>query len=224
MSADSSPGDGAALSPRLLLPWMALVIAAMVAAVGLGADGADYPTPFAVAHAYRLLVGAELFLLLAVVPLSGGTGRARLLDLGLLLALAAPAVVATAWAADCRWPQVAASQGYLAAAAAFVAAYLRADAEGRFLSWYWLILGGLSAGGPMVGFIVEDLLRVPMHWLYGLSPFWIADQVSRPWEAGGRAAWPRALATAGLLLLLSALPHAASWRRSRLTSPARRVY
>jgi len=224
MSAPPPESGGALPSLRLLVPWVACAVAVMALTIGLGADGADYPTPFAVVHAYRFFVGAELFLLLAVVPLAVGPRRARFVDMLLLLALAAPAVAATAWAADCRWPQVAASQAYLAVIALFVTAYLAADPDGRFLSWYWLALGGLSAGGPLVGFIVEDLLRVPLEWLYGLSPFWIADQMSRPWEFDWRPDWAKALAAAGSLLLLSAWLYAASWRRSRLTSPARRVY
>lgn len=224
MSATPSATIRPLLAPRLLVPWAALVIVAMGLTIGLGADAADHPTPFAIAHAYRLLVGMELFLLLALAPLRLGAARAGLLDLLLLLALAAPAAAAAAWAADCRWPQAAASQMYLAAAAVFVAGYLHADADGRTLAWYWLILGGGGVGGPLVGFVVEDLLRVPVRWLYGLSPFWIADQLSRPWDLGGWASWPKALTAAAALLLLGALCHAVSWRRSRLTSSARRIY
>lgn len=208
------------LPARLVIPWVVLLGVALAVGIGLGSQGVDYPTPFAIAHAFRLLVGAELFFLLVLVPLltTGRHAQPRLLNLLLLLGLGAPAVIVAAWVSDCEWPQVAASQAYLVAAALFVAAWLRADADGAFLSWYWLALGALGAGGPIVAFIAEDLLRARMDWLYAASPFWAADRLCLAWEGAG------AFTSAGVLLALSAILFALSVYRRRLTPPAQRLY
>ncbi|MBM4034362.1 MAG: hypothetical protein FJ291_21670 [Planctomycetes bacterium] len=219
MGSEAS-GDPAGLLPaRLLVAWVALLAGLLTIAIGLGVQAPDHPTPFAVAHAYRLLVGGELFFLLVLVrlltgvarvsdaenPCTGGadyTGRgARLLDSVLLLALGAPAVAVAAWVADCEWPQVAASQCYLVAAAFLVAACLRADAQGSFLGWYWLGLGALGGGGPFVAFVAEDLLQVRLAWLYAASPFRVADRLCQPWEF----AWSWAVPFVALILLAAAL-------------------
>ena len=191
-------GEPSPLLPsRLLVPWTLLVAAALAVGVGLGVQGVDYPTPFAVSQAYRLLVGVELFFLLAVVPLLGGVLPGAIL----LLALAAPADVVAAWVADCDWTQVAASQAYLAAAAVFVAAWRRADPEGRLLGWYGLALGALGAGAPLVAFVADDLLRARADWAYALSPFWVADRLCLPWQF----AWAWALPAAVLLAAAATL-------------------
>ena len=204
MSAETPQERHAPLLPtRLLVPWAALLSAALAIAIGLGVQGADYPTPFAIAHALRLLVGAELFFLLVLVPLpaANSRGQPRLLHMVLLVCLGAPAVVVAAWVSDAALPQAIASQAYLAAAALFVAAFLRADRTGGFLGWYWVALGALGAGGPFVAFIAEDLLRAKVDWVYALSPFWVADRLCRVEGFG----WEWAAPSAALLLLAAAL-------------------
>jgi hypothetical protein len=194
-------GNPAGLLPgRLLVTWVALLAGLLAIAVGLGAQAADHPTPFAVPHACRLLVGGELFFLLVLVPLLAGS-EARLLDSVLLLALGAPAAVVAAWVADCEWPQLAASQCYLLVAGFLVAACLRADAGGGFLGWYWLALGALGGGGPFVAFVAEDLLQARAEWLYAASPFWVADRLCQPWEF----AWAWAIPSAALIALAAIL-------------------
>lgn len=201
------------MSPRLLAPWAALVILTLLVAIGLGAQEPDYPTPFAVAHAYRLLVGAELFFILILAPLlahgRGGAPPPGPLDLALGLAGGAPAAIVAGWVSDCPWGQVAASQGYLLAAALLAAACLRADRDGRLLAWYWLALAAVGAGAPAVAFVAEDLLAAEVGWLYALSPFWVADSLCRP----ERAAWGLAIPSAAALVLLAAATFALSHRQ-----------
>ncbi|HUT36180.1 MAG TPA: hypothetical protein VNE39_22015 [Planctomycetota bacterium] len=191
------------LPTRVLVSWAALLAAALAIAIGLGAEGVDYPTPFAVAHAFRLLVGAELFFLLVLAPLLAPSDHAQpgLLNMLLLLCLGAPAIVVAAWVSDCDLSQVVASQAYLAAAALFVAGFLRVDRDRRLLGWYWLALGALGAGAPFVAFIAEDLLRARVEWLCAASPFWVADRLCRVEQF----AWEWAAPAAALLLLAAAL-------------------
>jgi len=222
------PRPAPLLSAALAVPWFVALASALCVGVGLGDEARGYPTPFAIANAYRLLVGTELFFVLAALPLlaSGRSDgwRPRLPDVLLLLALAGPAVVVAAWAADCRWPQVAASQAYLVAAALFVEAFLRADRGSGFLCWYWLALGALGAGCPFVVFVVDDLLHCRLWWLSALSPFWAADRLGRPWGPAGASHWWAAAGSAVALMLLGALVLALSRRRSRLTASARLLY
>lgn len=182
------------LSTRLLILWAAGLALALVLGVGLGPQQPEHPTPISLPNAYRLLVGVELFLLLAVAPLVSGDGTRRprvgLLQLFLLLAIAAPVVVATAWAADVGLASVAASQAYLLVAAAFVAGYLRRDPAGAWRSCYICILGALGGGAPMAAFVIGDLFRLPLTWLYALSPFWVADRLCHPWQFDGHWAVP----------------------------------
>jgi len=192
------------LPAALLGIWAGVLVLAATIGVGLSVQGVDYPTPFAIAQAYRLLVGAELFFVLVAAPLIAGRGG--LLAPVLLLAIAAPAVVVVSWVAACEWPQILASQAYLVVAAAFAASYGRADASGRFRGWYWLALGAFGAGAPLLAFVGEDVLRVRLGWLYALSPFWVADRLSRSWEF----AWAWAVPSAVLLLVAVAL-----WRVAR---------
>ncbi|MBM4039553.1 MAG: hypothetical protein FJ290_13670 [Planctomycetes bacterium] len=214
----------AALLPtRLLAPWVALLAAALAVAIGIGVEGVDYPTPFAIAHALPLLVGAELFFLLVLVPILAPTPR--LTEMLLLLCLGAPAVVVAAWVADASLLQALASQAYLVAAALFVAALqsfvvrpsgrslaeraearttnlgARAEARTTDLGWYWMALGALGAGGPFIAFIAEDLLKAQVGWLYAASPFWVADRLCRVEGFG----WDWAAPFAALLALAAAL-------------------
>jgi len=200
---------------RLLVPWGILLGVVLLVGLGLSVENLDPPTPFAIPHAYRLLVGSELFFLLVVVPLlvSGreaarrrGESRIRpslgehkvrpYLALSLLLATAAPVVVVASWVSDCDWAPVAASQGYLLVAAALAAGYVRADPAGLSLGWYWLAAGALGGGAPLIAFVAGDFLRAQVGWLYSLSPFWVADRLSRAWEFG----WDWAVPFACLLL------------------------
>jgi len=170
------------LPARLVAAWAGWLAAAVIVGIGLGVHATDPPTPFAVPHAYRLLVGAELFFILVAVPGLCGRGRpVGMLQLALLLVLAAPAVVVAAWLAECTWRSVGASQCYLLVAAAAMAGYARLDRAGRSLPWYWLALGLLAAGAPLLGFLVADLLRAQAGALFACSPFFVADRLSQPW-------------------------------------------
>ena len=230
----------------LLIAWAILLGLAVVLGLGVGAQGADHPTPFALSHTYGLVVCAELLVLLGIAPLVLGRGRAGrraasrtlgvaegpdpgesssssssssssiwtprgiraedddedehdcaerrppdyrescsragLLDLALLWAMAAPVVAVAWWASDCDAASVAASQGHVLAVAWLVAGYLRVDCKGRLRGWYWLSVGALSAGAPLVGFVVGDLMRLRLTWLAALSPFWVAATISGPWD------------------------------------------
>lgn len=200
------------LSTRLLILWAGGLALALVLGVGLGSQQPEHPTPISLPNAYRLLVGVELFLLLAVAPLVSGDGARRprvgLLQLLLLLAIAAPVVVATAWAADVGLASVAASQAYLLVVAAFVAGYLRRDPAGASRGCYICTLGALGGGAPMVAFVIGDLFRLPLTWLYALSPFWVADRLCHPWQFDWHWAAPSAV-----LLVAAAL---FVWPRRRI--------
>ena len=193
------------LPRRLLLPWLGFLVIALTVGVGVGAQSADYPTPFGIADCYRLLVGCQLFFVLVAVPLieagRGKGARAGWLELLLLLAMGAPAVVVAAWVAASGWPAAAASQAYLAAACILVLCYERADPDGRSRGWWWLVLGALGAGAPILAFLGEDLLRVRLTWLYAASPWWVADRLSRPWSF----AWEWAVPFVLLLAVAAAL-------------------
>ncbi len=213
MSTEAPQTSHALLLPvRLLVPWAGLLAAALAVSVGLGVEGVDYPTPFAIAHGLRLLVGAELFFILVLVPILAP--RPRLAEMLLLLCLGAPAVVVAAWVSDASLLQALASQAYLVAAALFVAALcafvvrpsgrrpgIRAEARTTNLGWYWMALGALGAGGPFVAFIAEDLLQAQVGWLYAASPFWVADRLCRVEGFG----WDWAAPFAALLVLAGAL-------------------
>ncbi len=229
-NAEATRDAAPPLPARLLVPWAGWLAAALVVAVGLGVEGVDYPTPFAIAWAHRMLVGAELFFLVVLVPLltTGREAQPRLLNMLLLLCLGAPAVAVAAWVSDASLPQVAASQGYLVAAALFVAALEafvvrpsgrsprgRAEARTTDLAWYWMALGALGAGGPFVAFIAEDLLRARVDWLYAASPFWVADHLCQLEEFG----WEWAAPFAALLALTAAL-----FAIPRLTARRQRLY
>jgi len=208
-SVESQP-----IVPRqLVIAWAILVGLAIVVGVGLGAGAVDYPTPFAISHAYRLLVGGELFFMLVVVPLwvrgDGAGRRAGLLELVLLLAIAAPAVVVASWVSDCDGATVAASQAYLLAAACFVAGYVRADRAGRWRAWYWVAAGTLGAGAPFLAFVTGDLMRTRLGWLYAFSPFWVADRLSRGFQFG----WDWAVPFGGLVLLAAGFYTFSRYRR-----------
>ena len=192
---------------RLLIPWAILLALAVVLTLGIGVQGVDYPTPFAVSGMYALVVGAELLFLLVVVPLaSGAEHRVGLLELAVLWVMAAPVVVVAWWVSDRDAASVAASQGYLLAAGFLVAGYLRADAGGRLRPCYWLLVGVLGAGAPLVAFVVGDLFELQPTWLYALSPFWVVTRIGEPWLLGWDWAAPfaAALLLAGLLCLLPA--------------------
>lgn len=196
--------EGAVPSPsgRLGIGWAAWLGATLAVVVGLGTQGADHPTPFAVAHAYRAVVWAELAFILALVPLFSARPRgAGLADVVALLALGGPAVAVGAWVSDASLGQVAASQGYVVVAGAAVAGYLGADAGGRLRGWYWLTLGAAGAGGPFVAFIAEDLLGARVGWLRAVSPFWVADSLC----VMERLAWRLVLPWAGLAVLAAVL-------------------
>ena len=203
------------LPAGLVLPWVALVAAAVVIGVGLSVQTERYSTPFAFAEAYRLLVGAELFGILVLAPLATRrrpAGPGVLVLRGVLLpVIAAPAVVSAAWVADSDAASVAGSQAYLLVAACFVAGYCRVDARRRHEAWYWLLVLGLGGGAPMLAFVAGDLFRAPFVWLYALSPFWVADRLAQPW----RFAWHWAVPSAALLLLAPAL---LAWPRTRSTA------
>ncbi len=206
----ASPKSPPPLLPtRLLIPWAALLCVVLLVQIGLGEEPTSYATPFAIAHSYRMLVGAELFFILVLAPLLQTPQSA----IFLLLALASPAVVVAAWVSDSTLPQVAASQAYLVAAALLVAAFLRflaarrdcrltsdirnPKSEVENLGWYWLVVGALGAGAPFVAFVAEDLLRARVRWLYALSPFWVADRFCHAETLG----WDLALPSAALLLV-----------------------
>ena len=214
MNAETPQASHGPLLPtRLLATWAGLLAAALAVGIGLGVEGVDYPTPFAIAHALRLLVGAELFFVLVIVPILAQPPR--LADLLLLLCLGAPAVVVAAWVSDATLWQALASQAYLVAAALFVAALLR---TGRDLGWYWVALGALGAGGPFVAFIVEDLLKARVGWLYAASPFWVADRLCRAEGFG----WDSAAPVAALLVAAAALAALRRRRDRRYTMSERR--
>lgn len=233
MSAENAATTNSAAPPlaaRLLVPWAGWLVAAILVSVGLGVEGADYPTPFAIAWAYRMLVGAELFFILVVVPLAKHSPRtqARLLSMLLLLCLGAPAVAVAAWVSDTSLEQVVASQAYLVAAAVFVAAVgalvarpsgrgpgEQAEAHAPGLAWYWLALGALGAGGPFVAFVTEDLLAARVEWLYAASPFWVADRLCRVEGFG----WEWAVPFAVMIALSCAM-----FALSRLTARWERLY
>lgn len=182
------PQASSLLPARLLVPWAVLLALAVVCGLGLGVQGADYPTAFAVAHTYPLVVAAELVVLLVVVPLAAGgehrAPRAGLLELVLLWVMAGPVVVVAWWVSDGDAASVAASQAYVLAVAWLVAGYVRADARGRLRAVYWAVVGALGAGAPVVAFVVGDHLRAPATWLCALSPFWVAARLSGPWRLG----------------------------------------
>ena len=192
------------LPASLVLPWAVLLGLAVVLTLGLGVQRADYPTPFKLSHVYRLLAGAEAFFFLVVVPLAAGGPAGPtigLLSLATLWVMAAPAVALAAWVADLDWPAVAASQGYLLAVAGFAAGYLRLDAQGRGRGAYWLALATLGAAAPMAAFLIGDLARANLDWLYPFSPFWVADRLNSGWEFG----WDWAVPFAALAALACAL-------------------
>ncbi|NQT54054.1 hypothetical protein HQ576_18510 [bacterium] len=208
---DLPAADGSTVPafPRpLLVAWVVAVAVAVVLGVGVGPEAPEHPTPVSLPNAYRLLVGVELFLLLFVAPLAWLGERGRAGGMGpllVLLATALPAVVATAWAADVRVASVVASQGYLVLAAIFAAAYGCFDARGQWRAVYGAVLGGLGAGAPLVGFVAGDLFRLPLTWVYALSPFCVADRLCGHWAFDGHWAIPTAalLAASGLLALLA---------------------
>ena len=204
MPDDAIPINPPLLPGPLLIVWAILLGLAMVLGLGLGAESVDYPTPFLIAHVYRLLVGAELFVLLVVVPCvgdgSGGRPRVGLLGLVALWAMGVPVAVIASWAADCDTASAAASQGYVALAAAFVAGYLRADRESRWRPAYWLLVAALGAGAPILAFLVGDLMRAELTWLYACSPFWVADRLCQGWAFGWDWVVP-----SGVLALLAGL-------------------
>jgi len=170
------------VAPRgLVIAWAFFVAAALVLAVGVGAQAADMATPFAIPHAYRLLVGTELFLVLVVYRLwvALGEGGPGFWWVVALLALAGPAVVATAWMSEAGAARVAMSQGYLVAGAFFVSAMPR-----RAGGLYWALVVGCGAGAPTVAFVAHDNLGVGLGWLAAFSPFWALDKL-----AAGPAPW-----------------------------------
>ena len=179
---------------RLTLAWAAVLGSAAVLSLGVGAEGADYPTPFALSHAYVLVACAELFALLVVVPMAGAAG---LLDLLLLWAMAAPVAVVAWWVSDCDAAAVAASQGHVLAVAWLVAGCLRVgQRHGRLGGWYWLAAGLFGAGAPLVAFVAGDLLALRLDWLAALSPFWVAVRLGGPWRFGWEWAAPLAATVA----------------------------
>jgi len=202
MPDDEIPINPPLLPGRLLIAWAILLGLAMVLGLGLGAEAVDYPTPFMISHVYRLLVGAELFVVLVVVPCvgdgSGGRPSVGLLGLLALWAMGVPVAVIASWSADCDAASTAASQSYLLLAAVFVAAYLRADRECRWRPAYWLLVAVLGAGAPMLAFLVGDLMRAEPAWLSALSPFWVADRLCQGWAF----AWEWA-APSGVLAFLT---------------------
>lgn len=211
----------AALLPaRLLVPWTLGVVLAVVLGVGLSVQDTQYPTPLALPNAYRLLVGVELFLLLTAAPLANGCRSAGpgvgLAQLALLQLLAAPAAVVAAWVADAELASVAASQGWLLLLAALVAGYLRADRGGRLRGLWWLAVGTLGGGAPIAAFHLGDLFRLPLGWLFALSPFWVADRLCHPWRFDWRWAVPAAVAA-----LLAVALHAAARVGSPRPAPRR---
>jgi hypothetical protein len=197
------PAAGRWLPGRLAWPWVVALGLALALGIGLGSQEPTHPTPVSLPNAYRLLVGVELFFLLALVPLLAGSGVARppvgLLSLVLLLATSAPAVVAAAWASDVDLASVAASQGYLLLAAAFVAGLARrGDASRRV---YLVLLAVLGGGAPFLAFVLGDLFHLPLTWLYACSPFWVADRLCHPWHLDAHWLVP----AAGLLTVTLAL-------------------
>ncbi|MFW6108209.1 MAG: hypothetical protein ACOC8D_00195 [bacterium] len=190
---------------RLLLPWAVLLALAVVLTLGAGVQRPDYVTPFALSAMYAVVAGAELAVLLVVAPLASRPERpVGLGDLVVLWAMAAPVVVVGWWVSDRDVASVAASQGYLLAAAFAVASYLRADATGRFRSWYWALLGLLGAGAPVLAFVVGDLFDARLTWLYACSPFWVLTRLGEPWRVGWAWAAPfAALLALGWLLHLT---------------------
>ena len=202
--APSPPGQGI-LPLRLLIPWAVLLSLATVLGIGLSEHHPRLPTPLALAHAYRLLAGTELLVLLVVAPLASRAGpagrRIGLLALLLLPMLAAPAVVIAAWVADAGRAAVLASQGYLLLAALLVSGYLRLDRRERGRTLWWLAVGGLGGGAPLAAFHLGDLFRLELAWLRALSPFWVLDRLCRAWSFDGHWAVPAAalaLLAAGL--------------------------
>lgn len=186
----------------MLLPWALLLAAAVVVTLGVGAQGADYPTPFALSGMYGLVAGAELLVLVVVVPVaSRGERRVGLLGLVVLWAMAAPVVAVAWWVSDGDGSSVGWSQVYLLAVAAAVGGYLRVDGAGRLRAWYWLVLGLLGAGAPLLAFVVGDQFEAELTWLYALSPFWVLARIGGPWCF----AWGWAAPFAGVAVVAAVL-------------------
>jgi hypothetical protein len=203
------PDDATAANPPLLpgcllIAWALLLGGAIVLGLGLGAETPDYPSPFIISYVYRLVVGVELFVLLVAVPClgdgRGGRPRAGLAGVVAIWAMGVPVAVVASWAADGDTASLAASQGYLLLAAAFVAAYLRADREERGRAAYWLLVAAFGAGAPILAFLVGDLMRTELAWLYAFSPFWVADRLCQAWAFGWE--W---IVPAGVLAVLAGL-------------------
>ena len=207
------PPETRLLPTRLLLVWAGLLGLALVVTLGIGVQDADYPTPFALEHAYLMAVGAELFALLVVAPLVAGRRRVRLVALVVLLAMAAPLVLVAARVSDVEAASVAASQAYLLVAAIAVAGYLRVDAGGASRGVYWLVLGAAGAGAPLAAFLVGDAMRVPLTWLNAVSPFWVLTRLCEAWRFG----WEWAAPAMGMVAVAAALQ---AWPGGRVTRDA----
>ncbi len=195
------------VAPRgLVIAWAFFVAAALVLAVGVGAQAADMATPFAIPHAYRLLVGTELFLVLVVYRLwvALGKGGPGFWWVVALLALAGPAVVATAWMSEAGAARVAMSQGYLVAGAFFVSAMPR-----RAGGLYWALVVGCGAGAPMVAFVAHDNLGV------GLG----GSRHSRP--SGRSTGWPAGRRRGGLGHSRAGFSSWRAWHCGSGTEPVR---
>lgn len=207
------PPETRLLPTPLLLLWAGLLGLAVVATLGFGVQDADYPTPFALEHAYPMAVGTELLAVLVVAPLVAGRRRVGLTALVLLLAMAAPLVLVAARVSDIGAASAAASQAYLLVAASAVAGYLRVDAKGAGRGYYWLVVGAAGAGAPIAAFVVGDLMRVQLTWLNAVSPFWVLTRLCEPWQFG----WEWAAPAMGMVAVAAALQ---AWRKGGVTRDA----